>query len=132
MSSPAVYARVRISGPSLEPLQVSRALGLFPAGAERGGEGLSHQQGTWSLSSRGFVSAPELDAHLRWLLDQLEPRGAELQQLLAAGARAELLCYSPGSDERAQHLPGSTLGRCAALSLPVVREDEVHLVGAAR
>jgi hypothetical protein len=80
------------------------------------------------MSSAGWVAGAELDAHLRWLLDQLEPRGGELQRLQEAGAWAELLCYGEqGPDELP--LPPRTLGRCATLGVPVVLEDDRDLDG---
>ena len=93
------YARLRLAGESIAPLEVSR----------------------WSLSSAGRVESAELDAHLRWLLDQLEPRAAELRRIQEAGAGAELVCYCPGDEELP--VPSETLGRCATLSLPLVAED---------
>lgn len=138
------YARLRISGESLDPLLVTQALRLPPDHTRRRGEPrlrrrrdgsvrerAPYQRGMWSMSSAAWVTGVaggQLDAHLRWLLDQLEPRGGELQRLQEAGARAELLCYRESGPEE-QALPAETLGRCATLALPVVPEDDEDLDG---
>lgn len=137
----APYARLRISGELLDPLAVTQALRLPPDHTRRRGEPRLHRRrdgslqerppyprGMWSMSSAGWVAGADLDVHLRWLLEQLEPRGGELQRLQEAGAWAELLCYvEPGAEEQA--LPAQTLGRCATLAVPVVPEDDEDLDG---
>lgn len=132
MSPRGAHASVRIASESLDPLEVTKALRLPPDHAHRSGEPriqrrrdgslrelAPYRQGLWSMCSQRWVQAPELDVHIRWLLDQLEPRRVELQRLLAGGAGAGIFCYSTDPGDEATPLPGSTLGRCVALSLPV-------------
>jgi hypothetical protein len=128
----AAYASVRVFGDLLDPLDVTRALRLPPDRVYRNGEpriarrrdglvheGAPYQQGLWAMCSERWVGSTELDVHIRWLLDQLEPRAAELQRLLEAGASGGIFCHSAGTSEQATALPSQTLGRCVALSLPV-------------
>ncbi|MEY4544492.1 MAG: hypothetical protein RL685_687 [Pseudomonadota bacterium] len=132
MSPRGAHASVRIAGESLDPLEVTRALRLPPDHVHRSGEPriqrrpdgslrelAPYRQGMWSMNSERWVFAPELDVHIRWLLDQLEPRRVELQRLLAGGAGGGIFCYSSDPGDEATPIPGSTLGRCVALSLPV-------------
>ena len=142
MSSRGAHASVRIAGESLDPLDVTKALRLPPDHVHRQGEPriqrrrdgslreqAPYRQGLWSMGSERWVDAPELDVHIRWLLDQLEPRRVELQRLLEGGASGGIFCYSDilpssipsssGSPSSGFPLSGSTLGRCVALALPV-------------
>lgn len=136
------YARVRITGEALDPLEVTQALRLPPDHTRRSGEPrlrrrrdgsvqerAPYPQGMWSMSSAGWVDSAELDAHLRWLLDQLEPRSGELQRLQEAGAGAELICYCTEVGPHEVPVPAQTLGRCGLLALPLVPEDYQDLDG---
>jgi hypothetical protein len=141
-SRPAPFARIRISGELLDPLDVAKALRLPADHSHRRGEPRlqrdrdgavreypAYTRGSWSMCSRPWVRSAELDVHLRWLLEQLEPRRAELQRLQAAGAEAELVCHVTELGEEATPLPAQTLGRCVALGLPVVHEPSVDPSG---
>jgi hypothetical protein len=132
MTPRGAHASVRIAGESLDPLDVTRALRLPPDHVHRSGEPriqrrrdgslrelTPYRQGMWSMGSERWVDAPELDVHIRWLLDQLEPRRVELQRLLTGGAGGAIFCYSSDPGDETTPIPGSTLGRCVALSLPV-------------
>lgn len=140
MSARRFFASVRIAGDALDPLEVTRALRLPPDHGHRKGEprlrrgrrdGLvrdygDYEQGLWAMSSRRWVDSAELDAHVRWLLDQLEPRAGELQRLLESGNSGGIFCYGSSEREEASPLSAVTLGRCVALSLPVERGQPVH------
>jgi hypothetical protein len=136
----AANARLRISSELLDPLDVTLALRLPPDHTHRRGEPQlrrapdgsvreypAYTRGLWSMSSQPWVSSAELDAHLRWLLEQLEPRRAALQRLQESGIWTELVCYLTEPEEQSTPLPAQTLGRCVALALPVVREAYVDL-----
>lgn len=69
------------------------------------------------MSSKNWVDSPELDVHVRWLLDQLEERKDALTRLLGGDVRADIFCYSFGVDSQPPSLPEVTLARAAALGV---------------
>lgn len=84
----------------LEPDTVSSLLGLQPSRSYRAGElrptkhgrfaGHSFPQriGVWLLDSP-LAGNAEAEEHLVWLLDQLEPRTADIHRVIASGAKAD-------------------------------------------
>jgi hypothetical protein len=71
------------------------------------------------MSSKTWVNSPQLDVHVRWLLDQLEERKDALTRLLSGDVRADIFCYSFGVDSRPPELPKTTLARADALGIQV-------------
>ncbi|MCA9622299.1 MAG: DUF4279 domain-containing protein [Myxococcales bacterium] len=47
----------------------------------------------WFLSTEAALASKDTRRHLDWLLDRLEPRAAELAELLANGAEADIFCF---------------------------------------
>ena len=115
----AAHASVRFMGGSLDPLDVTRALRLPGDHAHRNGEPrvvrrrdgtireyAPYRQGMWSMSSETWVSSQDLNIHVKWLIEQLEPRKAEVQRLMQAGIVADIYCYSAGRTEQPPDIPG--------------------------
>jgi hypothetical protein len=120
------HASFRLSGGSLDPGGVTAALGLSPAWAAARGDRLEQgpdeepirqRTGVWSISSRGSLDSTSLERHLIQLLDEIEPRSAELAELrIRDGLEADFFCFweSAGGHGGPQ-ISAATLGRVAAL-----------------
>jgi hypothetical protein len=119
-------------GEFLDPLDVTLALRLPYDLAHRTGEPrLSrhrngtvreyppYREGLWSMSSERWVDSPVLDNHIRWLLDQLEPRRDGVAKLLRSGVRADIFCYSLGHSPHPPSLPKETLRRAEAMGIKI-------------
>ena len=127
------HAAVRFMGDSLDPLDVTRALRMPSDHEHRNGEPrvvrrrsdgtireyAPYRQGMWSLSSETWVSSQDLNIHIKWLLEQLEPRMSEVQRLMETGIEADIYCYSAGRTDQPPDIPPDTASRCAALSISI-------------
>lgn len=126
------YASLRVFGDDLHPPSVTKALHLPPDHQHHRGEprigrtkaGMVHesapyQQGLWSMSSEQWVQSPRLAVHLEWLLDQLEPKREELQELAVQGYGLDFFCYSSGTTDRPPSLPKGVRTRAANLRIPI-------------
>lgn len=84
--SAAVFsdAGLRIMGKGLEHEKISQKLGLVPSHTHRAGEvdkfGLPYPQDMWLLESP-LGKRKQLDTHLKWLVQQLEPSFGYLKTL---------------------------------------------------
>ncbi len=78
------YATFRLMGRTLDHEDVTRRLGIAPSHAHNAGdprrprfprasETMRWRDGHWALSSRGQVDSTDLEAHIQWILDRLEP-----------------------------------------------------------
>lgn len=94
-------AKLRIYPGALTPRQVSNILCIQPSSSQTIGERHVNSHGRervptingWFLSSEGHSSSLDLRRHLDWLLDVLEPKAAELTQLLSSdGVSAHVYC----------------------------------------
>lgn len=99
------HATFRLWGKYLNPLEVTRQLGLAPSYAHAPGEvrqsGKVWDRGHWDICSEGHVDSKELTVHITWLLDQLEPVAAQLAVLRSGPVQADIFClwmlqYSQG------------------------------------
>jgi hypothetical protein len=105
-----VSVRLFIAGDDLLPEVVTKALGMFPDSAwPRGEHGYTinpqgqkvlfrdrSERGSWKRRIPDEQRAGSLQEQLHWWLDALEPRIANVQQLVAAGLDVELNCYIDG------------------------------------
>ena len=117
------FATLRMMGRDLDPGRISRSLEIAPSRAHQRGEihgvhGQPWQAGLWSLSTEGRPIPTDLEPHVAWLLDQIEPVGQKFLALRAGGADADVFCflesrYGHGGPEFSPHL----LGRLAGLDL---------------
>ena len=78
-----------------------------------------YKHGMWSMSSKRWVESPVLDTHLRWLLDQLEPRAEAVRELLQRGVDADFFCFSEGFSPDPPSIPGETRERASALGVQI-------------
>src|SRR5688572_20347307 len=77
---------------------------------------------TWCTSPGPMCPTPRsqgLNAHVEWLLEQLEPRKAEVQRLMEPGIVADIYCYSAGHTQQPPDILPGTASRCAALSISI-------------
>ena len=72
------------------------------------------------MSSRKWVDSPNLDEHVRWLLDQLEERREAVDGLLGGDVKADIFCYSEGPDPEPPALPKETTTRADALGMEII------------
>ncbi len=118
-------ASFQLRGPKLDPDVVTRAVEVEPSRAwQRGdpigpGNDRTRGQGSWSIDSKRALSPQDahLDEHLRWLLDQLEPRANELKEVVTEQElKAEFWSgvYMEGANVDFE-LPAKTLARIVAL-----------------
>jgi hypothetical protein len=118
-------AKFWLRGRRLEPDVVTHALGIEPSKAARRGEPRTrnpryrHRTGAWFLESDVLSPADDhLDDHLRWLLDQLEPRAQQLRDVVAEQELDVVSFWCVVSMEAPNvdfELPPETIGRVAAL-----------------
>lgn len=91
------FATLRINGKSLDPSSVTARLRLNPSEAKYAGEprGKSGHwlHSYWELSSKEHVSSADLEAHLIWLIDAIEPSAPELQQLQIEDLIIDIFCF---------------------------------------
>jgi len=127
------HASIRFMGDSLDPLDVTRLIRLPYDHAHRDGEprvgrrrtDLSvheyapYRGGMWSMSSQSWVRSSDLDVHVCWLLEQLEPRAEQVQQLLGNGVVGDIFCFSSGGPAHPPTLPDRTVERAVALGLTI-------------
>jgi len=93
-------ASFRVSGDRIDPDAITRATGLTPTMSHKQGEVMPSgdrvwRQGLWSLNTEDVVfdGETELEDHLVWLLDRLEPQADHLRQLMAEhGLKADFFC----------------------------------------
>jgi hypothetical protein len=119
------YVTLRLYHDSADPVSVSSALGLSPTDSQRIGESYQKRGVTqiypfsgWFYCSERHVQSYDTAKHLDWLLRQLKPRQAEIDQLRAQGWRMDIACLW---DSRSGHggpaLSPDLLRRLAALGI---------------
>ena len=132
-------------GKSLDPLEITLALRLPCDYSHRTGESRftrqrngtvmeypPYREAMWSMSSEKWVDSPVLDTHLRWILEQLEPRREKVIEILNSGVRGDLFCYSVGYSPNPPSLPRETVRRAAAIGMKIeIDHYEVHHDGEA-
>jgi Domain of unknown function (DUF4279) len=128
----SAHANLRIFGDDLDPSAVTRALELPPDDSWRkGDEHLTRSKsgnvlrqpprktGMWSMSSLKWVNSPKLENHILWLVSQLEPKQEQMQNLLAAGYKADIFCFSVGRTSQTPAISNQLRNRCASLGLSI-------------
>lgn len=135
--SKRIYTRASASlicsGIALDPLQVTVALRLPPDAQFRKDEPRlvrrrsgkieelpAHQFGHWSISSEKWVDSPQLHIHLAWLLEQLEPKLAAINDLKSLGSDFKFFCFSVGATQSPPSLPRTIRSRAKQLGIEIV------------
>lgn len=72
-------------------------------------------------SEKWVEPTPKLEPHLKWILEQVEPRAELIMQILSEeGVTAGVFCYSFGRTARVPAVPKLLRSRFAALGLEVL------------
>lgn len=94
------WATLRIGGTELDTAEVTHLLGLSPthshsAGEHHGQNGrLVWKKGLWDLSSEGQLVSLDLEEHIIWILDLVEPVADRLTDLIQRpGVQADIFCF---------------------------------------
>lgn len=132
-SSESPYATLVVSGDEVNPDTVSEILGLSPSRAFKAGDPYSRghvrRHGMWALSSHEAVVSEDLEDHVRWLLDRIEPVQAVLHDYLQAkGTFGFITCFwpSPHGHGGPQFSP-ALMKRVGAVDLPL--QIDAYLIG---
>ncbi len=72
------YVKFTLQGEPVDPDVITEALGVLPArrinkGDPDGKKGHKWAIGLWSISTRDIVESGDLEKHILWILEQLEP-----------------------------------------------------------
>ena len=95
------YVTLRIYPGTIEPDEVSRALGLIPTGQQMKDQPYpskrlpdrKYKLHGWFLSSEGEVESTDSQVHLDWLLQKLNGRDEALERLRLSGAETDVACF---------------------------------------
>jgi len=94
------YASLRLLGERLDPVQISKKLGLEPSfSAEKGkitrspsGKSRTQRTGIWIVDSSKQIESTDTEVHIHWLLDLLDRADAVAKQLPSVDD-ADVFCY---------------------------------------
>ncbi|TME32000.1 MAG: DUF4279 domain-containing protein [Chloroflexi bacterium] len=121
-------AKLVVYRDELEPSEISARLGLEPTHAFRRGDPIvtkrrrysDHPIGGWILSSRDLVSSDDLEAHLVWILDRVEPASYAIRSLVSDRYDIALICVVSGHETGGgPTFQPVTLARIAKLEIPL-------------
>lgn len=132
-------ATLCLADDGLDPDAVSVLLGLAPSDAYRRGApgrgpgGSPGVTGVWLLGTDPGGPPPALDAHLRALLEIVEPAADALRSLVAEVERAEVFCTwrTAAAGGAGPVIPAVTLARVARLELSLGFDFFLDRAGAA-
>ena len=129
------YGSARFAAPTLDPLQVTKALRLPADFQNRPGEprfrrtrkGRVIQQGSIPFGcgrcpQRNGSTRRRLETHLKWLLQELEPRAESIQllRMRIPELQTDLFCFSRGTTPHLPSLPRALVAeRAEQLGFPV-------------
>ena len=91
------------------------------AGDRKGMSEAKWGHGYWGISTEGIVEADNLEEHIAWLLDQVEPIGVELAKVLSEeGVKARIFCFFE-TEKMNDGIEFSTriIKRLSSLDLPI-------------
>ena len=131
----SVYANFQVVGDSLNPVVVTKMLGIQPSRSWGKGEdylgkelNLSSRKvrevqrkrpsGIWKLSSKGTVESKRAEEHLAYLLNLLEPKQALIEEYVKSPNQYIVKFYvhwEPQSESGSYELTQETLARMAHL-----------------
>ena len=115
------WATIRLTDADLDPADVTRRLGIEPTTAFRRGDafgrGFARTLGSWELTSEGQVATNDLEEHLAWLLDRIEPTSGPFNAVRADGIDADIFCFLETRGHGGPTFSPHLMGRLAALEL---------------
>lgn len=130
------YASFTMLGATLDPEQITPALGLTPdraskAGDLRGKTTSTWQHGFWSISTENEVQSQNLEEHIARLLDKLEPVSRQLAAIRESSEiHARVFCFwETNRMNDGIELSPDLMGRLARLNLQVgidIYNSELH------
>ena len=133
------HASIRVWGANLDPLVVINLLRLPYDHIHRSGgprirrrrDGTVHEyapyrHGMWSMGSERWVNSNDLNAHLIWLLEELEPKAQQIQELIESGNSVDFFCFSEGYSASAPVIPKGTVDRAVALGIKIDIDHYEH------
>ena len=120
----SVFATLRLYHDSLDPDEITQRLGINPTDSHRRGElhgprAQAWKQTLWSLTSQDQPIPRDLEPHIAWVLDKIEPARAQLTMLMEAGVEANMFCFLSCYGMGGPTLSPNVMGRLAALQLPL-------------
>jgi hypothetical protein len=105
----AAYASLRLYSEGLDPFEITARLELPPDHIHRNGNHritrtkkgevkiyAAFTAGMWSMSSKKWVKSHRLETHIRWILEQIQPKAEIVKEILASGVTGDVFCYSFG------------------------------------
>lgn len=139
VEEPRFYAGLRVMAEDLDPLIVTQRLKLPAARTHRRGEprlkristgevkvASNYSAGYWGMSSKTWVIGYKPQAHIEWILEQIEPLAEEFKQLLIEEkAWADIFCFSSSSYAQPPHIDEQLMNRALKLGL-VIDIDHYH------
>lgn len=91
------WASFILIGKGLNSNEVTSLFGINPDRAFNQGDPRGADKvwphGFWELSSQGLVASTDLERHIVWLLDHIEPLQSQLQSVRTNRIRAEISCF---------------------------------------
>jgi hypothetical protein len=77
-----------------------------------------YNAGVWAMSSEQSVDSPRLETHLKWLLDELEPR-IDAMGLAINDLNIDFFCFSMGASASPPSIPRAILERANRLGIRI-------------
>jgi hypothetical protein len=92
------YASLILRGKELDPQKITDFIGISPSKSFKRGDKRKNDKvwphGYWELDSTGFVNSADLEPHLEWLGDHIDPAKLSLSKIISeTGIDAELSCF---------------------------------------
>lgn len=120
----SVFATLRLYHDSLAPDEITQLLGITPTDSHRRGEvhgprAQAWKQTHWSLTSQDQPIPRDLEPHIAWVLDKVEPVRTQLMMLIESGVEADMFCFLSCYGMGGPSLSPQLMGRLAALQLPL-------------
>lgn len=119
-----VFATLRLYDDRLDPDEITQRLGITPTdshrrGALHGSRAQAWKQTHWSLTSQDQPIPRDLEPHVAWVLDKIEPVRTQLTMLIESGVEANMFCFLSCYGMGGPTLSPNIMGRLAALQLPL-------------
>jgi len=117
------FVTFRVRG-EFDPSVISRSLHLTPsstwvAGDPVGASGRTRTFSGWFLETRGTVRSNEIEEHLEWVLERIEPRSHVIADLLRNDIDVDLDCsWSSTGMGGGPWIPPAAMARLGALGIP--------------